>query len=199
MQELSDEALVALYRAGNHKAMDILLERYKNLVRHKAKAMFIVGGDRDDLIQEGMIGLYKAVRDYEADKNAAFLTFASMCINRQMCTAVVSANRKKYQPLNGSISLDMMVNGEGDSDTTVGDMVVAGQIDNPEDIILDREEYEELLRSIEEKLSVYERQVLALYMDGYDYIDIAKRLDKHPKSVDNAIQRLKNKIALMKK
>lgn len=194
MQGLSDEALAALYRAGNDKAMDILLEKYKNLVIHKARAMFIAGGDRDDLIQEGMIGLYKAVRDYNADKNAAFRTFASMCINRQMCTAVVRSNRKKYLPLNGSLSLDMMVGSEETGEFTVGDIVVDGHSDNPEEIVLNREENEELLNLIEEKLSAYERKVLALYMRGLDCSEIGKLTGKSPKSADNAMQRIKHKM-----
>lgn len=194
LQELSDEKLVAEYRKGNERAMDILLEKYKYLVRRKARAMYIAGGDNDDLIQEGMIGLYKAVRDYEEGKNASFYTFASMCINRQMCTAVMTSNRKKHQPLNGYVSLDSTIYTETDEETTLLNLLPDQHRENPEEMLLDREQYELLLGAINRRLSAYEREVLQLYMTGLDYSAIAGRMGKSPKSVDNALQRIRTKI-----
>lgn len=200
MEKLTDEALVVMYRAGNEKAMDILLDKYKGIVKHKAMAMYIVGGDNDDLIQEGMIGLYKAVRDYESDKNATFSTFASMCINRQMCTAVEKANRKKHQPLNGSISFEAMLgNSSEDDNVTVGDTVQGSNIDNPEEMVIDKERYNELVKKISARLSRYEQQILKLHMRGLGYTEIASKLHKSPKSVDNALQRIKTKISAIVK
>lgn len=194
LQELSDEKLVAEYKKGNDRAMDVLLEKYKYLVRRKARAMHIAGGDNDDLIQEGMIGLYKAVRDYDGEKNASFYTFASMCINRQMCTAVMTSNRKKHRPLNGYVSLDSTVYTEADEETTLLNLLPDWHRENPEEIILDRERYELLLGTVNRHLSPYERKVLQFYMAGLDYIAIAGRMGKSPKSVDNALQRIRTKL-----
>lgn len=195
---LSDEELIKLYRNGNNDKIDEIFERYKGSVRRKAKAMFIAGGDEEDLIQEGMIGLYKAVRDFDENREASFATFASMCINRQICTAVAAANRKKHQPLNASVSLDMPVVMEDeaadDAKTRLVDILspVSGQ--DPESLYLDKEQVNSINSAINRCLSTYEKQVLEMYMNGNDYIMIANMLGKPPKSVDNALQRIRSKI-----
>lgn len=192
---LSDEKLIQLYKDGSEFAIDCLFEKYKNLVRKKARAMYIVGGDNDDLIQEGMIGLYKAIRDYDQEKEASFMTFASMCINRQMCTAVTVSNRKKHMPLNGYVSLDVpVVNNNNDETAHLLDVIHNDVEQNPEKLFIDQESADNIEKSFGEVLSSYEQQVLSLQLDGYDYMQIAKKLDKPPKSVDNALQRIRNKL-----
>lgn len=194
--EYSDEELIEIYKKGNESAIDYLFEKYKNLVRKKAKAMFIVGGDNDDLIQEGMIGLYKAIRDYDDAKEASFMTFASMCINRQMCTAVSTSNRKKHAPLNSYISLDMPVQSELEEDSAkLSDVLHSSVEQDPEKLFIDRESSDSIESKLGNILSRYERQVLRLQMEGLDYQKIAEKLGKSPKSVDNALQRLRNKIS----
>lgn len=197
-ERFSDEALIKMYREGSSDKIDEIFERYKGRVRRKAKAMFIAGGDEEDLIQEGMIGLYKAIRDFDDTREASFSTFASMCINRQMCTAVATANRKKYQPLNESLSLDMPVLTEeempDDSQTHLIDVLKASTDQNPENLYLDKECVDNIHAAIERCLSAYEKQVLEMYMGGNDYTVIAEMLGKSPKSVDNALQRIRTKI-----
>jgi len=195
-EDYSDEELIELYKEGNELAIDFLFNKYKNLVRKKAKAMFIVGGDNDDLIQEGMIGLYKAIRDYDESKDASFRTFASMCINRQMCTAVTTSNRKKHSPLNEYISLDMPVQSEkAEESAKLSDLLYSAVEQNPEEIFIDKESTDFIESKIGNVLSSYEKQVLLLQMDGLDYIKIANKLGKPPKSVDNALQRIRNKLS----
>jgi len=195
-EDYSDEELIELYKEGNEIAIDFLFNKYKNLVRKKAKAMFIVGGDNDDLIQEGMIGLYKAIRDYDESKDASFRTFSSMCINRQMCTAVTTSNRKKHSPLNEYISLDMPVQSEkAEESTRLSDMLYSTFEQNPEDIFIDKESTDFIESKIGNVLSSYERQVLLLQMEGLDYVKIADKLGKTAKSVDNALQRIRNKLS----
>ena len=194
---LSDETLIKLYRGGRRDVIDELFERYKGCVRRKAHAMYIAGGDEEDLIQEGMIGLYKAVQDYNEDREASFATFASMCINRNMCTAVAKANRKKHQLLNESLSLDMPVTVDEDYDepqTHLIDVVVASSAQDPENMYIDKERVDVIYEAIRTCLSEYEKQVLNLYIDGNDYVAIAHILGKEPKSIDNALQRIRSKI-----
>jgi len=158
--------------------------------------MFIVGGDNDDLIQEGMIGLYKAIRDYDESKDASFRTFSSMCINRQMCTAVTTSNRKKHSPLNEYISLDMPVQSEkAEESTRLSDMLYSTFEQNPEELFIDKESTDFIESKIGNVLSSYERQVLLLQMEGLDYVKIADKLGKTAKSVDNALQRIRNKLS----
>lgn len=195
LQGYSDEELVKVYRQGDNNAMDILMERYKGIVRHKAKAMYIAGGDRDDLIQEGMIGLYKAIRDFRFEKNVKFATFAGLCIDRHMCTAISAANRKKYQPLNESISINAVFKTENDEEVSLMEMVSVPVMQGPEEEVIQTERMQELWDDIEKSLSKYEKQVFAYHMEGRDYKEIAMKLGKTPKSVDNAIQRIKNKIS----
>ena len=195
-EDYSDEDLIELYKEGSEIAIDFLFDKYKNLVRKKAKAMFIVGGDNDDLIQEGMIGLYKAIRDYDESKDASFRTFSSMCINRQMCTAVTTSNRKKHSPLNEYISLDMPVKSEkAEESTRLSDMLYSAVEQNPEELFIDKESTDFIESKIGNVLSTYERQVLLLQMEGLDYVKIADKLGKTAKSVDNALQRIRNKLS----
>jgi RNA polymerase sporulation-specific sigma factor len=189
----SDEELVLRYRSGEENAIEVIFERYKNLVRKKAKAMYLAGGDSDDLIQEGMIGLYKAVRGYHAQKEASFSTFASMCINRQMITAVTASNRKKNTPLNTYISIDTPAE-KGDSEVRLLDVLQPEIEQNPEKLLIDREYAKDLQTRLYEVLSPFETQVLDLYLEGKDYIQIADTLKRSSKSVDNALQRIRTKI-----
>lgn len=195
LQGLKDEELIKLYRDGNEDAIDIIFERYKYLVRKKAKAMYIAGGDNDDLIQEGMIGLYKAVRDYNEDRQASFATFAGMCINRHMMSAVTASNRKKNIPLNSYVSFDAPADGDEQSGTRLVEVLKPDNEQNPEYMFIDREHTRLLEDKIVSALSVYEKKVLDMYLEGKDYIEIAKDLNKQPKSVDNAIQRIRIKVA----
>lgn len=191
--DFTDEELIIRYRDGDKQIMDYLMDKYKHVVRSKASRMFILGADKDDLIQEGMIGLFKAVRDYDSGRDASFLTFAELCVSRQMYTAIQAANRKKHLPLNSYISL--YKNSE--------DEILEGQLigairdfseQNPEEILIDRENVEALQTIIDQELSTFERQVLELSMTGMGYINIARLLGKDPKSTDNALNRVKTKI-----
>lgn len=195
LKQCSDEELIVRYRDGDTDAMDFIFERYKHLVRKKAKAMFLAGGDNDDLIQEGMIGLYKAIRDYNTDREASFATFASMCINRQMITAVAASNRKKNMPLNTYVSYDMPAGGDEDSDMRLVDILQSQTELNPEKLLIDKEHNRDLKSSLKEVLSTFEQQVLTYYLEGMDYTAIAKKMQKPPKSVDNALQRIRSKAA----
>ena len=194
LNKYSDEELVNLYRQGNEQAVEYLFEKYKNLVRKKAKAMYLAGGDNDDLIQEGMIGLYKAVRDYKEERDASFFTFASMCINRQMITAVTASNRKKNIPLNSYVSFDSPVSGEEDSDMKLADVLPPSIEQNPEKLFIDKEFANDLQKKVMESLSSFEKEVFKYYMDGKDYIEISENMNKTPKSIDNALQRIRNKV-----
>lgn len=195
LKQCSDEELIVRYRDGDTEAMDFIFERYKHLVRKKAKAMFLAGGDNDDLIQEGMIGLYKAIRDYHTDREASFATFASMCINRQMITAVAASNRKKNMPLNTYVSYDMPAGGDEDSDMRLVDILQSQTELNPEKLLIDKEHNRDLKSRLKEVLSTFEQQVLTYYLEGMDYTAIAKKMQKPPKSVDNALQRIRSKAA----
>jgi len=182
---IPDEKLIEQQRKGNGEITDYLLDKYKYMVRKKARVMFIIGGDTDDLIQEGMIGLYKAIRDYNPEKEASFLHFATLCINRQIYTAINASQRKKHSPLNSSVSLF----GSGEHPE-----VYADDLGNPERLFIAKENIEDIEKVLEKNLSKYEQGVLRLYVEGNDYNEIAEIMDKKPKSIDNAIQRIKNKI-----
>ena len=185
-ENLEDEELILRYRGGDEAVLDYLLDKYKNLVRSRARALFLAGGETDDLIQEGMIGLFKAVRDYETDKGTPFHAFASLCVERQLLSAVQNSNRKKHSPLNSSVSLD------ADPENEIWTIMRAE--DNPEEILIDRENEEVLKGKIREFLSPLENRVLALYLEGYSYADIGEKLNKSSKSVDNALSRIRVKI-----
>ncbi len=191
----SDEALVEKIMAGDTHAMDFLMNKYKNLVRSKARTLFLVGADKEDLIQEGMIGLYKAIRDYRTDKEASFRHFAELCINRQMYTAIKSSNTKKNQPLNDYVSFDSMAAGEGQetaSEQLFG--ISTEKNSNPEQLVIDKETADVLEYTLVGHLSKMEREVLFYYMKDYNYTRIAEALGKEPKAIDNAIQRIKKKL-----
>ena len=186
-EQLTDEQLIRNLRDGDKKIMDYIMEKYKNVVRKEAKAMYLIGGEKDDLIQEGMIGLFKAVRDYQPDKEASFQTFARMCVDRQIYNAIQNSNRQKHQPLNSYISLSQ---DPGESQDHLQDMWA----DNPESIIIDQENVRSLEQEITCTLSLMENQVLEYYLDGMGYAEIAALMKKTPKSIDNALQRIRTKI-----
>lgn len=189
--ELSDEELVMLLREGDKEVADYICDKYKNLVRSKAKSMYILGAEPEDLIQEGMIGLFKAMRDYDAGRDASFATFAGLCISRQLYKSIQASNRQKHMPLNSYVSLYSTDSEE--SGTSIGELLASATL-GPEDAIIDRENVEFLEKQIEASLSEFERQVLDLHLTGMGYTDIAKVLGRDEKSADNALQRLKSKI-----
>ncbi len=190
-----DEELILRIRDGEEKITDYIMEKYKNLVRSKAGSMYILGADREDLIQEGMIGLFKAIRDYDIGRDASFATFADLCVARQMYTAVQAAGRKKHAPLNSYVSL-YAGNGSDkiEEEKELLDSLVSRDEQNPEELLIDRENVERIEKAIESELSSFERQVLDLYLTGMKYTEIARVLGKDDKSTDNALQRCRSKI-----
>ena len=184
---IKDEELISRFKNGESEILDYLMEKYKNMVRKKARTMFLIGGENDDLIQEGMIGLFKAVRDYQPDRDAAFQTFASICVDRQIYNAIQSSNRQKHQPLNSYISLSEQ---DGENEEHLGD----NWGENPESIIIDQENVQDLEQEITATLSPMENQVLEYYLEGNGYGEIAQIMGKTPKSIDNALQRIRIKI-----
>ena len=184
---IKDEELISRFKNGESEILDYLMEKYKNMVRKKARTMFLIGGENDDLIQEGMIGLFKAVRDYQPDKDATFQTFASICVDRQIYNAIQSSNRQKHQPLNSYVSLSEQ---DGENEEHLGDTWV----ENPESIIIDQENVENLEQEITTTLSPMENQVLEYYLAGNGYGEIAELMGKTPKSIDNALRRIRTKI-----
>ena len=192
---VSDEELIDRLRQGEEPIMEYICTKYKEAVRRKAKTMYILGGERDDLIQEGMVGLFKAVRDYDSGRDASFATFADLCISRQMYTAVQAADRQKHIPLNSYVSL--YTGGTADADGEEQRMLE--QLEdreklNPEELFLDKERVSDMEQMISRELSGFEKQVLDLYLTGMNYTEIAKVLDRDPKSTDNALQRIRNKL-----
>lgn len=192
---LSDEELIERLRDGDSSVTDYLMDKYKELVKIKARSMFILGGDNDDLIQEGMIGLFKAVRDYDAGRDASFHTFAELCIARQMYTAIEASQRKKHAPLNSYVSIDddNSEYGEG-SDGYLQGVLMAITEESPEDIIIDEENARRLESVIMEALSPLERKVLNLKLTGMGYAEIARVIGRDEKSTDNALVRIKSKV-----
>lgn len=194
---ISDEELIVRLRDGEVGVTDFLMDKYKNLVRRKAKSMYILGADREDLIQEGMIGLFKALRDYDIGRDASFLTFADLCVSRQMYTAVQASRRKKHTPLNFYISLysDVTEKGEnGGEETELVNVLRSFSDKSPEEEWIDKESLLLLERTIDKELSGFEKQVLDLYLTGMGYVQIAKVLGRDEKSTDNALQRIKSKL-----
>ncbi len=188
-----DEDLVQDAREGNAEALEFLINKYKNFVRAKARAYFLIGADREDIIQEGMIGLYKAVRDFRCDKLSSFRAFAELCITRQIITAIKTATRQKHIPLNSYVSLNKPIY-EEDSDRTLLDVVSSARVSDPEEMIIHREEFGDSEEKMGEILSDLEWKVLMAYLDGRSYQEIAEELRRHVKSVDNALQRVKRKL-----
>lgn len=190
---LEDIQVVEMANAGDGQALEYLLNKYKNFVRAKARYYFLAGADKEDLIQEGMIGLYKAVRDFQPDKQASFRGFAELCITRQVITAVKSATRQKHKPLNGYVSLNRPVFDE-ESDRTMMDMIKSAKVLNPEEIIISKEDIGAIEQNLVMNLSGLEKQVLNLYLGGKSYQEIAVLLGRQVKSIDNALQRVKTKV-----
>lgn len=193
--QFTDEELIVRLRDGEEHITDYIMDKYKNLVRSKAGSMYILGADRDDLIQEGMIGLFKAIRDYDAGRDASFFTFADLCISRQMYTAVQAAGRQKHAPLNSYISLYADMGEKSDSeDMELIHSLISKADKNPEELLIDKENVELLEKIMERELSSFEKQVLDLYMTGMKYTQIAKVLGRDEKSTDNALQRIRSKL-----
>ncbi len=195
-EKMSENDIINLAQKRENAAMEYLLEKYKPLVRQKTRKLFLIDGDKDDLIQEGMIGLFKAVRDYQIGKDAAFRTFADLCISRQLYSAIKKSNRLKNQPLNSYVSI--YSDEFSDADELAGDRTVissgSDNIANPEAIMIDRENAIDMQNKMFDKLSKMEREVLKRYLEGMTYQEIAADMEKSPKSIDNALQRIKGKI-----
>lgn len=192
MANMKDEDLVNLARSGDQSAQDFLIMKYKNFVRVKAKSYFLVGADREDIVQEGMIGLYKSIRDFRADKSN-FKAFAELCITRQIITAIKTATRQKHIPLNQYVSLNKPIY-DDDSDRTMLDILPITKVSNPEELFISAELSSDLREKIQQNLSNLEAKVLRSYLEGMSYQDMAKEHGRHVKSIDNALQRVKRKI-----
>lgn len=190
----SDEKLLVRIQDGNDDAMEYLMEKYSGIVRKEARKFFLAGGDEEDLIQEGMIGLFKAVRSFEAERDVAFSTFATLCIRRQLYTTVTASNRKKHGPLNNYISIfgEHDTNEELQLDEALGKVPEAA---NPEEMLLRKEKMQNYYSMMDQKLSKFEKQVIEYYLNGDNYTEIAKKLKKTDKSIDNAIQRIRRKLS----
>jgi RNA polymerase sporulation-specific sigma factor len=190
---MEDEDIVGLARDGSGIASEYLINKYKNFVRAKARSYFLIGADREDIIQEGMIGLYKAIRDFRSDKLSSFRAFAELCITRQIITAIKTATRQKHIPLNSYVSLNKPIYDE-DSDRTLLDVISGAKVSDPEELIISREEFGDIETKMGEILSDLEWRVLMAYLDGKSYQEIANDLGRHVKSIDNALQRVKRKL-----
>ncbi len=191
--EMLDESIVEAAREGDDAAQEYLINKYKNFVRAKARSYFLIGADREDIIQEGMIGLYKAIRDFRNDKLASFRAFAELCITRQIITAIKTATRQKHIPLNSYVSLNKPIYDE-ESDRTLLDVLSGTKVTDPEELVISREEFVDIENKMGEFLSDLEWKVLMSYLDGRSYQEIAKDLRRHVKSIDNALQRVKRKL-----
>lgn len=195
--QLSDEEMIRIIKDGDSYAIDYLMDKYKEVVKKKAKTLFLIGGEKEDLIQEGMIGLYKAIRDYQFDKENSFYSFADLCISRQMYSAINASNRKKNLPLNTYISLYTPINTENEDNedkTTLADTMYLYNDLNPEKLVIDKEKTSMIEDELYKRLSDLEKQVLDLYLQDLKYQAIARVLNKEPKSIDNALQRIKTKL-----
>ena len=190
---VADEEAVAQAQQGDTNAVDYLLYKYKNFVRSKARSYFLIGADHEDIVQEGMIGLFKAIRDYQAERLSSFRAFAELCITRQIITAIKTATRQKHVPLNSYISLNKPIYDE-ESDRTLMDVIVEGRAQNPEELIIGQEDLVSIRDRVDQVLSGLEQDVLNAYLDGKSYQEIADKLGRHVKSIDNALQRVKRKL-----
>ncbi len=188
-----DEEIVEDSRAGDDKALEYLINKYKGFVRATARTYFLIGADREDIIQEGMIGLYKAIRDYRGDKLSSFRAFAELCITRQIITAIKTATRQKHIPLNSYVSLNKPIFDE-ESDRTLMDIISEERVSDPEEMVISREEFSGIETKMNEILSGLECDVLTRYLQGKSYQEIAEDLNRHVKSIDNALQRVKRKL-----
>ena len=190
---MTDEEIALLAQQGDADASEYLLNKYKNFVRSKARSYFLVGADHEDIVQEGMIGLYKAIRDFKPEKLSSFRAFAELCITRQIITAIKTATRQKHIPLNSYVSLNKPIY-DDESDRTLLDVITEGRVANPEDMLISQEDVGLIEDKIGQMLSSLEREVLSAYLDGKSYQEIAQELDRHVKSIDNALQRVKRKL-----
>jgi RNA polymerase sporulation-specific sigma factor len=190
----SDEGLVELAQSGDDVAIDALLTRYRHYARAKARTYFLAGADKEDIVQEGMIGLYKAIRDFEPEHNTAFRAFAELCITRQIITAIKTATRQKHQPLNSYVSLNRPVAGGDDDDRSLADSIETSEVADPAELVISAEEVRTIKAQMGEVLSPFEVEVLEHYIDGRSYQQIADMLGRHVKSIDNALQRIKRKL-----
>ena len=193
-RELEDLQLVLKARNGSSAAMDQLIRRYTSFVRLKASSYFLAGGDSEDLIQEGLVGLYKAVRDFRPDKETSFRSFAELCVTRQIITAIKTATRQKHGPLNNYVSFSRPVGSDDDGERVLGDVIPTVAISDPADLVISAERIRALQAHFDEVLSDLETEVLRLYVEGKSYQEIAERLQRHVKSIDNALQRIKRKL-----
>lgn len=192
-EQMEDEYLVDYVREGDSGALEYLITKYKNFVRAKARSYFLIGADHEDIVQEGMIGLYKAIRDFKGDKLSSFKAFAELCITRQIITAIKTATRQKHIPLNSYVSLDRPIYDE-ESDRTLLDVISGTRVTDPEELLINQEEFDDIELKMGEILSDLERKVLMLYLDGRSYQEISVDLKRHVKSIDNALQRVKRKL-----
>lgn len=192
-EDMTDESIAILACQGDIRATEYIINKYKNFVRSKARSYFLIGADREDIIQEGMIGLYKAIRDFKGDKLTSFKSFAELCVTRQIITAIKTATRQKHIPLNSYVSLNKPIFDE-DSDRTLLDILSGIKITDPEELMINKEEYTDIEKKMGEILSSLERKVLMLYLEGKSYQEIAEELRRHVKSIDNALQRVKRKL-----
>lgn len=192
-EDMVDEQVVQLAREGDDIALEFLINKYRNFVRAKARSYFLIGADREDIIQEGMIGLYKAVRDFRPDKLASFRAFAELCITRQIITAIKTATRQKHMPLNSYVSLNKPIYDE-ESDRTLLDVLSGARVSDPEELVINRENFADIEAKMGEFLSELEWKVLVFYLEGRSYQEIAEDLHRHVKSIDNALQRVKRKL-----
>ena len=190
---LKDEDVIGLVREGDALAQDFLLNKYKTFVKTKARAYFLIGADREDIIQEGMIGIYKAIRDYSSKTNASFNRFTDLCVSRQLITAIKAAGRQKHMPLNSSVSLNKTVYDDESDDTYIDMLESAEAVTSPETIFIGIENRNSIVEHIMEALSSFEKKVLSFYLQGKTYSEIAKATGKSEKSIDNALQRVKKK------
>ena len=191
---LTDEEVISRIKENcSNIALDYLINKYRNFVRAKARSYFLIGADREDIVQEGMIGLYKAIRDFRNDRLSSFRAFAELCVTRQIITAIKTATRQKHIPLNSYISLNKPIYDE-DSDRTLLDILPGARVSNPEELVISQEEFVDIEEKMEEILSDLEWRVLMSYLDGKSYQEIAVDLDRHVKSIDNALQRVKRKL-----
>ncbi len=192
-ESMADEQIVKLAQDADGAALEYLLNKYKNFVRTKARSYFLIGADHEDIVQEGMIGLYKAIRDYRAEKLSSFRAFAELCVTRQIITAIKTATRQKHIPLNSYISLNKPIY-EEDSDRTLLDVITEEGASDPEEMFIDREDLSLIEGRIGQMLSDLEKDVLVRYMEGKSYVEIANEMGRHVKSIDNALQRIKRKL-----
>ena len=190
--ELNDDEVALLFQKGDGDALEYLLDKYKNFVRARARSYYLVGADHEDIVQEGMIGLYKAIRDFNPEKQASFHAFTELCVKRQIITAIKTATRQKHVPLNNYVSLNKPLYGD-ESDRTLLD-VIEGRVVNPEEMFIGQEDMAHIQEELSSSLSDLERKVLDAFLQGKSYQEIAENLGRHPKSIDNALQRVKKKL-----